>query len=639
MTRIGQYSRIDFPTRRRCVAVIIALCSLFSLTTNVAHAQAAPQPIFTKQANFRIPFQFDAEEMTRIGAVEVQLHVSTNQGGSWKLMQTVNPGAQKFQFNAPLNGEYWFSVRTIDINRRPHPAGAFEPGLVVVVDDLPPLLTLDATPLPGGQLQLHWQATDDYIDTNSLRIEYLDSQIAAWQPISITPSSFGRTNWLPPAGQQNIQFRAYVADRSGNEAAAEAKATPTATTQGADSPDGTMHRDVPDFREPVARRNPDQLSRSQEFPAIRPGSVDGRAPLPVHSASTSTTSPSATDTGAMRPATLPSSPPVQLPIIQTPLPQTTRSESDRFGQLPEQRTPQWPMLDMPSRTPQTVSPPSTSSITGSNGFQGPSASQMPDPRHVGPMSIPAVGTPPQGAGASVTVSPLPVRHVADPLMDQRIPTLRVNSTSFRLSYEIQDIGPSGVDSVDIYITENGGRKWYYYSQDTDRQSPVDITVPADGDYGFAVRIRNGVGVVADPPQSHDPGKTRPYDIPEVRVIVDQTPPVVQLLPLQQQVTATGNQLLVSWKLQDDGLNSRPISLSVGASTNGPWEPITGWVENSGHYAWSIKTPAPAELYVRLIAQDAAGNSSEVISDRPARIDLSRPHARFLEVQPVPASVR
>lgn len=577
MTRIGHHSRIDRLVRRWCIGAIVVSLTHLSLAT--AYVQAQPQPIYTRQPNFRIPFQFDAEEMTRIGAVEVQLHVSTDQGATWKLMQTVNPGAQKFQFNAPINGEYRFSVRTIDLQRRPHPAGAFESGLIVVVDDLPPLLTLDATPIAGGQLQVQWQATDEHLDIDTLRVEYLDSQIAAWQPLPVNATAFGRTNWQPPAGQGQVMLRAFVSDRSGNQASADAKAAVTgpAETGRSTQPDGTLHRDVPDFREPVAQSNPYRRTATDTLPSIRPSSTDTRAPLPLHAASSG-------EAGAMRPATLPSAVPVQIPTLPNPNTPT--------GPVP---TPALALLG-----DGTSSSATSTAIRPDLGIQT---------------------TVPNGNDPAVSV-------------DQRSPLLRVNSHSFRLSYEIEDVGTSGVESVDIYITENGGRKWYHYQQDPDQQSPVEITVPADGEYGFAVRVRNGVGLVADPPQSHNPNRERPFDVPEIRVIVDRTPPVAELLPLQQQVTAAGSQVLISWKVSDDSLASRPVSLSIGNSSTGPWESITGWIENSGMYAWPIKNPAPERLYVRLVARDQAGNTTEVVSSRPATIDLSRPRARFLDAQPI-----
>ncbi len=76
----------------------------------------------------------------------------------------------------------------------------------------------------------------------------------------------------------------------------------------------------------------------------------------------------------------------------------------------------------------------------------------------------------------------------------------VRSRHFKIGYQLDDVGPSGVANVDLYISEDGGQKWYHYGADPDRSSPFEVTVPADGIYGFAIRVRNGVGVAADPPQ-------------------------------------------------------------------------------------------------------------------------------------------
>jgi hypothetical protein len=200
----------------------------------------------------------------------------------------------------------------------------------------------------------------------------------------------------------------------------------------------------------------------------------------------------------------------------------------------------------------------------------------------------------------------------------------VRSRQFKIGYQLDDVGPSGVANVALYITEDGGRKWFHYGNDTDRKSPFEVSVPADGMYGFCIRVQNGLGVVADPPQ--------PGDTPDIRISVDQAAPVAQLLPLRQGQGSNNNQVLIEWAVQDEMLAEQPVALSFADNPAGPWRPITGWTENTGRHIWTINEPLKQRVYIRLEARDAAGNSVIAQAEHPLLVDLSRPTARIVDVE-------
>ena len=75
-------------------------------------------------------------------------------------------------------------------------------------------------------------------------------------------------------------------------------------------------------------------------------------------------------------------------------------------------------------------------------------------------------------------------------------------------------------------------------------------------------------------------------------------------------------------------------LSRAFSPTGPWEPISGWVENTGRYIWTVDQPIDRPIYIRLEARDLAGNIGKMDSDEPLQIDLTRPTARILDVETV-----
>lgn len=534
----------------RAVGWVAFVIAGFACATASAQSSA---PLHTNNPRFRIPFQFQADELARIGAVEVQLHVSTD-GGNWSVVEAVPPSAQRFTFEAPRNGEYRFAVRTVDRQGRAFPEGGLQPSLTVVVDDRPPQLSLSVFEQGPGQFSVQWQATDDHLDASSLRIEYLDSRSGVWQPLSVSAAADGIARWSDP-GAEEVLVRGTVSDLAGNSA--DASANGKTSRRASSEPTNDYRREQPDLREPVADARP--------------------APPP-------------TELTSARPAL-----PVILPNMpHAPVPALPVSEARWAG----------PSAVGSSVAPGTLSP------------GGPQTAA--DPIEVAPPPVAA-----NDAGATV-----PPTRISSAASAAAVNERRVNSRTFRIGYELRDVGPSGVGSVELYITEDNGARWFHYGADPDRQSPFDVVVPRDGRYGFAIRVRNGIGLVSDPPQ--------PSERPEIVVVVDQTRPSARLNPLQQQVTTGGPQVIITWTVQDDCLAERPVSLFYSASPTGPWEQITGWIANQGRHVWSVAPSAPQSIYVRLEARDAAGNLSETVTDQPLLIDPSRPTARILEVESIGA---
>jgi hypothetical protein len=205
----------------------------------------------------------------------------------------------------------------------------------------------------------------------------------------------------------------------------------------------------------------------------------------------------------------------------------------------------------------------------------------------------------------------------------------VNTRRFQLGYKLDDVGPSGVGGVDLYITQDAGRKWYRYGEDADRTSPMEVQVPQDGEYGFAVRVRSGAGLGYEPPTPGEP--------PSILVVVDQTAPTLELLPVQQGQGPALNQVQIRWRTSDAHPSDKPISLYYAPTPQGPWELISGWRADTGSFAWQVGPGAPAQFYVRVLARDAAGNITKAETPQPIVVDLSRPSARIVDVEVQPSS--
>jgi hypothetical protein len=202
----------------------------------------------------------------------------------------------------------------------------------------------------------------------------------------------------------------------------------------------------------------------------------------------------------------------------------------------------------------------------------------------------------------------------------------VNSMAFNIGYSLDQVGPSGVGSVRLFITEDNGRTWYDYGTDPDRISPFPVRVEKSGQFGFAIRACSGIGLSENPPENGQ--------LPEIVVIVDQNAPRAKFGAIQQGQGQAHNQVQFSWVLTDSDLPETPVMLLKSDSPNGPWEPISSWIENSGRYLWTVDQSIDRPVYVRLEARDLAGNVGHVDLEQPLQIDLLKPTARIIDVETV-----
>jgi hypothetical protein len=207
----------------------------------------------------------------------------------------------------------------------------------------------------------------------------------------------------------------------------------------------------------------------------------------------------------------------------------------------------------------------------------------------------------------------------------------VNSRRFQLAYQVDQVGPSGVGQVELFITQDDGLKWWKYGDDADRVSPVEVEVPHDGEYGFAVRVRSGVGLAKDAPASGEP--------PSMVVTVDLTPPSVELFtPQQGQGLALGH-VTLRWRVTDPHPQNVQIAVSYSSRPDGPWQPLRDWQADTGLLEWTVDSTMPPEFFVRVQARDHAGNIASAVSNRAIVVDLMKPSARILGVESPPSADR
>ena len=205
----------------------------------------------------------------------------------------------------------------------------------------------------------------------------------------------------------------------------------------------------------------------------------------------------------------------------------------------------------------------------------------------------------------------------------------VNTHIFDVDYQVEDVGPSGVSAVELFVTENGGQQWFRYGNDTDLRSPFQVDAQGEGTFGFAVRVRNGLGFADAPPQ--------PGQVPEIVVTVDEAAPAVELAQPSVRVDGFGT-VQLAWRVTDLHPAPSPVRLEYSTTPNGPWTPVFDWQADQGGFDWSIRPGTPSSLYFRLLARDAAGNVGAAQTPQPVIVDLKKPVGRLLRVQAASHSI-
>jgi hypothetical protein len=199
----------------------------------------------------------------------------------------------------------------------------------------------------------------------------------------------------------------------------------------------------------------------------------------------------------------------------------------------------------------------------------------------------------------------------------------VNSTHVVLDYRIDQIGPSGVGKVEVWITTDGGKAWRHLCDDPDCKSPAEFDLPGEGTYGISIAVKNGVGGGDPAPASGE--------APDVWVEVDVTRPKARIVTVKPGVGEQAGSLIISYEASDKNLGLEPVTLSYATFHGGPWTPIARGAKNEGTFRWPLPPGLGGELYFRLEVTDLAGNAAHDETAQALVLDSSRPKAKVLGI--------
>jgi hypothetical protein len=532
------------------------------------------QRIYHKGRNFRIPFNLNAEGRERVK--ELHLLVSDDQGYHWRPVSKTFPDHPTFSFRCTQDGEYWFAIQTVTADGRVSPPSdsTVEPNLKVVVDTIPPSLVLEAEERRGSTVSVRWEVKDENLDLKTLILEYQVEGVGVWRKVPIRRAKLiGAQEWDAGTAEA-LRVRASVADKAGNVTEQVVE-----VSEGTAAPPGLVGRDRGEINrssvEKISSGVAAEIIAGSDFPPVDQNLGFRREPP--------------AGAGAQR-----AEPDWQRPARETlPSGGGWSREPDRSaGRAPGNAAPRAESTDLFAGATSPGAP--AASLLGGAGPDSNS------PR-IAPQAPARTGT-----GGS----------------------LLVPGPRFNLQYAVDDAGPNGPASIELWITQDGGRTWIRRGDDMDRVSPLEVDLGGEGTYGLCLVAKSAAGLGDQPPAPGDP--------PQTWVEVDSTPPVVQLFPPQVGSGVNSGKVAIAWRASDLHLAPRSVSIFWRPEQPGTdWQLIADGQENVGQFVWTVPNSIPARFHLRIESVDTVGHrgGADTTEVTPIMVDRSRPRSRIIGLDP------
>jgi hypothetical protein len=557
--------------RLRLAGLLAALgCLVLALPTAAAEGlpeqPRLPELVRTKHRVFSIPFRLPSVQAPDAAPQRVSLSVSRDLGGAWEPAGEVAPSSGSFTYRADADGEYWFRLRAIDAKGRTR--GGEGPDIRVLVDAAGPKLAARVWKGGDGEIVCRYAAIDDSLRLDSLAFEYRGPGDQGWKSIAST----------------GILSRESPAHMVGEEIWWAGEKVETLTVRIAIA-DSAGNKTVRQFTLEPSDPHVDQAALAREL---------GAPPLPtrevaMHDGMTGPTlaSPDAAVSGAAP------------------------------GRGPMGATPAW-----------AAESATTWSADHPLGGGGPAAAagRMVSARSAGSGQL---------SGLAPTVGPglperLEERDARQPLEYRGKPLQLVPSRRFAWDYEFDaERTASEPMRVELWSTRDGGVTWQRTATDNDTQSPIDVTLPAAGLYGFRLEIVPDLPSAGSGPRSGD--------APESWVGVDDEAPQVELLGVTRAQTGEPGGILIRYSSRDQLPAARSVRISYSPNAAGPWATIAESLDAQGEHRWQPDRNVPTRVFVRVEAADAAGNIGTALSTEPVTVATSRVVGKLGGLRVLPAA--
>ncbi len=184
-----------------------------------AHQTLQVQRNFLNKQVIRLPIEM--EPQVRQAVQEIHLYVKDQPSAVWKLHDKVAGTQESFTYQAPRDGEYWFTMVTVDKKGRSHPADVKNepPGLAVVIDTTPPHIDLTNLGATGEVHLIQCDLRDPHLDIAKTRLLFQGGD-KVFRDLQAVP---GRTGvyCIPAEAVYTGLIRASSEDLAGNQAFVE----------------------------------------------------------------------------------------------------------------------------------------------------------------------------------------------------------------------------------------------------------------------------------------------------------------------------------------------------------------------------------------------------------------------------------
>jgi hypothetical protein len=295
------------------------------------------------------------------------------------------------------------------------------------------------------------------------------------------------------------------------------------------------------------------------------------------------------------------------------------------------------------------------------GTQQPGGQLLPPPSSQPPQPLAPASPPPQHydlPGSAVLTSARSASYGGElaPASAALPQVMVVRTPELKLEFEVTKAGPSGVGSVDVYLSTDDGQRWDPSQKDLKIDVPgglgtqqgfasrgtVTVTLPRqEVTYGIYLVVKNGAGLGKPPPHNGEP--------PQMRVEVDTKVPEADLMVPVADLSRGEGALVLLWRAIDRNLDSNPITLEWAAEKKGPWKVIgspalpntlerptnvrDGSPKPTGSYVWQVTSDVPGRVFLRLTVRDQAGNAAVAETSEAVVVDTTLPVFRVVGATP------
>ena len=566
----------------RSVVAAIAL-SVSSTSPSVAQSERAvgtndDAVVHWPRLDFVIPFNVD---VTGQAPSEIQLEFSENGGKSWSLYSSGDVRTKQFHFQAKVDGEYQFRLKTLDSQGR-----RFDnPGepLRVVVDTTKPEAKLMVDIDQRGVMQAEFEIADAALDPSSIQLAYQTETMSQWREIPVesspgrSPSGWmGSGSWSIPSGTRQLVVRLTARDKAGN---------------------------------PIEITRLPQLPRS----ASANGSLQMASGKTQDARNASRSAATAPIGSGLPELPLDSFPKVEV-LGGTRLENTDRAAApeNQLATRSDPRTNKLPVRTLSDEEYEQLKSKNPISLTAKRTERSLLVQE-----DIIPSATPR---------ASLEIEPKATRIPGQSTFHRDIQRLYSNSKAFSLDYNIDNDSDAPISVVELWGTSDEGQTWQMWGQDPDRASPFDIEVETEGLFGFRMVIVGTNGLASNRPRNGDNA--------DAWIHVDIEPPQAKIVSALYGKGKESGSMIIEYSANDEFFPDRPITLSYSQTPTGPWSTIASGVRNNGRYVWPADPSLPTSIYLRIEAYDAAGNVCVNQLDLPIDVEGIAPRGRIQGFRPI-----